>query len=72
MIEIKDFEDGKKCLSPSIFRKSKGPIIFSASHNSVNSNVNFENTIKGLAFNSKKTEGQGGIRDISMADFDIN
>ena len=55
-MEIKDFEDGKKCLSPSIFRKTKGPIIFSASHNSLNSNANFENSIKGMNYSSKKTE----------------
>ena len=24
---MKDYEGGKKCLSPSIFRKNKGPLI---------------------------------------------
>jgi hypothetical protein len=29
--EMKDYECGRRCLSPSIFRKSKGPIIFATS-----------------------------------------
>ena len=72
MLDLKDYEDGRKCLSPSIFRKSKGPIIFTASHTSITSNSNFEATVKGLAFNFKKQEGAGPIKEISLSDFDIN
>ncbi len=31
---MKDYECGMRCLSPSIFRKSKGPIILATSSNS--------------------------------------
>jgi hypothetical protein len=72
LIEIKDFEDGKKCLSPSIFRKSKGPIIFSASHQALTSNATFETSIKGVQIGSKRGDGAGLVKEISLNDFDIN
>jgi hypothetical protein len=45
---VKDYEDGKKCLSPSIFRKTKGPIIFTAQGGSLNGGTTFELNIKGI------------------------
>jgi len=53
--EMKDYEHGKKVLSPSIFRKSKGPIIFAAS----SANFSVESTVKSgsLATQAKKGEG---------------
>jgi hypothetical protein len=39
---MKDFEEGRRCLSPSIFRKSKGPIILTTSSAALTSNNTIE------------------------------
>jgi hypothetical protein len=39
---MKDYEEGRKCLSPSIFRKSKGPIILTTSYAALTSNNTIE------------------------------
>jgi len=46
LIEIKDFEGGKKCVSPSIFRKSKGPIIFASQNSQIQATSNGDVTFK--------------------------
>jgi len=66
LLEIKDFEGGKKCLSPSIFRKSKGPIIFASQNANVLSNGNFEVSVKGLTFGAKKGEGANVTKELSL------
>ena len=56
---MKDYEQGKRVLSPSIFRKSKGPIILAASSAAISTTMTFDTvTSKGngssLAGGSKK------------------
>jgi hypothetical protein len=72
LLEIKDYQDGKKCLSPSIFRKSKGPIIFTAQSGTLNGGGGFEVSLRGLQVGSRKTEGANVAKEISLQDFDIN
>jgi hypothetical protein len=71
---MKDFEAGKKCLSAQIFRKSKGPIILSAPNTILlNSTVAVDGaTFKGIQTNGKRTDTPANIKDITLADFDIN
>jgi hypothetical protein len=37
--EMKEYECGRRCLSPSIFRKSKGPINFATSSTATATNI---------------------------------
>jgi hypothetical protein len=52
---MKEYECGKKCLSPSIFR-SKGPVVLASSSASTSANTDF--TVKGIqSLTFKKPEG---------------
>jgi hypothetical protein len=46
--EMKEYEGGKKCLSPSIFRKSKGPMVLAAASSTLTSAGNVDLSIKSL------------------------
>lgn len=71
--EIKDFDCGKKCLSPSIFRKNKVPLLFGiASSNSNPSSIASDSTSKSIAIGSKKVENIQGFKESNQIDFDIN
>jgi hypothetical protein len=74
---MKEFEGGRRCLSPSIFRKSKGPLIFATSSSSITTNVydgsrNFQpaGSFKGKA--GPLSDPQLIPKDISIQDYDIN
>lgn len=70
--EIKDYEAGKKCLSPSIFRKTKGPLIVGTNQSSAATSIASETTARSNPSGGKKAEGAGVIKDFNMADFDVN
>jgi hypothetical protein len=71
--ELKDYEGGKKCLSPSIFRKTKGPLILGSGNiSSGATSTSSETTIKNSANGGKKTETMSGLKEFSVSDFDIN
>ena len=71
---MKDYEGGKRCLSPSIFRKSKGPIVLTASAAAITSTNTFDTTIRGLQTQGtfKKPDGSTISKDISIQEYDIN
>jgi|LauGreDrversion4_2_1035121.scaffolds.fasta_scaffold2162218_1 hypothetical protein len=71
---MKDYEEGRRCLSPSVFRKSKGPIILTTSSSALTANSTIDASIKGLNNGLKKgpTDPSGVSKEISMQDFDIN
>ena len=70
---MKDFENGKRCLSPSIFRKSKGPVILSSSCAAFMGNNQLEVPNKVTQSQSiKKTETIALAKDASIAEYDIN
>eukprot|EP00347_Sterkiella_histriomuscorum_P020303 403338323 len=84
LMEIKDQEGGKKCLSPSIFRKSKGPILFAVqsanfqtqggvSTTAANSgSANNDTSNKTSNFPSKRIDSAAIIKELTLQDFDIN
>ena len=61
---MKDFEHGKKVLSPTIFRKSKGPIIIAAP----SANFSVETTVKAgsLGLQGKKGDGLAHAKELSL------
>jgi hypothetical protein len=71
---MKDYEEGRRCLSPSVFRKSKGPIILTTSSNALTANSTIDASIKGLNNGLKKgpIDPSGVSKEIGMQDFDIN
>jgi hypothetical protein len=71
--ELKDYEGGKKCLSPSIFRKTKGPLILGSGNiSSGATSTSSETTSKNTTNGGKKTETMAGLKEFSVSDFDIN
>jgi hypothetical protein len=75
--ELKEFEEGKRVLSPSIFRKSKGPIILSASAagfiSQISASQNLEGTQKTISQGTfKKPEASAIVKDVSLVEYDIN
>ncbi|CDW73737.1 myb-like dna-binding domain-containing protein [Stylonychia lemnae] len=73
LLEIKDQEGGKKCLSPSIFRKSRGPIIFAVqSSNFTSQNGNLDVPVKTGSLSSKRIDGNQVAKELNLQDFDIN
>lgn len=72
LLEIKDSEDGKKCLSPSIFRKSKGPIIFASSNPTVAPSGSVDAQFKSNGTSLRRQEGGGLVKEVSLGDFDVN
>jgi hypothetical protein len=71
---MKDYEEGRRCLSPSVFRKSKGPIILTTSSSALTANNSIDASIKGLNNGLKKglADPSGISKEIGMQDFDIN
>ena len=63
---MKDYALGKKCLPPSIFRKSKGPIILSTSSQYLNVSGPLETSLKGINNGAKRSEALGIIKDASL------
>lgn len=63
---MKEYECGKKCLSPSIFRKSKGPVVLASASASTSANTDF--TVKGIqSLTFKKPEGINVVnKDLSF------
>lgn len=59
-------------MSPSIFRKSKGPIIFASQNSQVASNTNIEYTFKSYQASGRKGEGANNIREAGLQDFDTS
>ena len=73
--ELKEFEEGKRVLSPSIFRKSKGPIILSASAAGFASQVaqNLEISQKSASLgNFKRPESSSLVKEVSLVEYDVN
>jgi hypothetical protein len=79
--EMKEYECGRRCLSPSIFRKSKGPIIFATSTSAAATNIALTDggakpLQSGLAFKGKLAgsfvDATGLPKDLSTNDYDIN
>jgi hypothetical protein len=75
--EMKEFEGGRRCLSPSIFRKSKGPIIFATSSSSITTNVvdgsrNFQPAASFKGRPGTLSDPSVMAKDISIQDYDIN
>jgi len=71
--EMNDYEEGKKVLSPSIFRKNKGPIILAASMAAISSNNSLEapnRTLSAAGF--KKPESLAAAKEITLQDYDIS
>lgn len=67
---MKNYEQGMKVLSPSIFRKSKGPLVLAASAVA----GQFDSSAKPVAPASllgKKPESLGGSKEFSLQDYDI-
>jgi len=52
---MKDYEEGRRCLSPSVFRKSKGPIILTTSYATLTANNTIDAQVKGFNAGIKKT-----------------
>lgn len=78
---MKEYECGRRCLSPSIFRKSKGPIIFATSTSAAATNIastdgGAKALQSGLTFKGKLTGTFGDLsglpKDLSTNDYDIN
>jgi hypothetical protein len=60
-------------LSPSIFRKIKGPLILgSGSISSGTTSTSSESTIKTAVNGGKRVEGVAGLKEFTISDFDIN
>jgi hypothetical protein len=76
--EMKEYEEGKKILSPSIFRKSKGPIMLSASSTALTSTNSLTASLtdasqKVVPSNGfKKPDATAIAKDVSILDYDIN
>jgi hypothetical protein len=71
--ELKDYEGGKKCLSPSIFRKTKGPLILGSGNiTSTTTSTTSETTARTSLNGGKRCESLAGLKDFSISDFDIN
>jgi hypothetical protein len=78
---MKEYECGRKCLSPSIFRKSKGPIIFATSTSTAATNIGSTDgasrpvqsavSIKGKPL-GPMNDTLALTKDLSMNDYDIN
>lgn len=62
--EIKDYEGGKKCLSPSIFRKTKAPLIVGSSNSSTKASTNIDPLLKAQTSSSKKVESFLPLKDL--------
>ena len=78
---MKEYECGRRCLSPSIFRKSKGPIIFATSTSSAATNIgSTDGTCRpvqsAVSFKGKPLGPMSDTvalsKDLSMNDYDIN
>lgn len=78
---MKEYECGRRCLSPSIFRKSKGPIIFATSTSTAATNIASSDggakTLQtGLTFKGKLAgsfgDASGLPKDLSTNDYDVN
>jgi hypothetical protein len=76
LLEMKDYEGGRKCLSPSIFRKNKGPLILgghgAASQSGPPTSASSDTTSKGFQTGAKKSDLTNGLKDFNMGDMDIN
>ena len=62
---MKDFEQGKRVLSPTIFRKSKGPLIMSAT------GLSNDTKTSTIVSQTKKGDGPPLTRDVSVQEYDI-
>ena len=62
--EIKDVEGGKKCLSPSIFRKAKAPFVLASGNISTTPSTSSESSGKSQATTGRKLEPLGPYRDL--------
>lgn len=71
---MKEYAGGKKCLSPSIFRKSKGPIVLVASSQTLTSTGVLEAPVKSLqsAAVLKKNDTAAIAKELSLQDYDLN
>ena len=75
LLEMKEYECGKRCLSPSIFRKSKGPIVLAASSSTFASTNTFESPLKSIQPSTpgyKKGDSTGQVKELTLQDYDIN
>jgi hypothetical protein len=70
--EIKDYEGGKKCLSPSIFKRTKGPLIVGTNHSSATTSTSSETTAKSTQSGGKRGEAAATLKEFNKADFDSN
>lgn len=71
---MKDYEGGKKCLSPSIFRKNKAPLIVGtmSSISGPPTSASSDTTNKGPTMSGKRGESTLGQKEFSIADMDVN
>jgi hypothetical protein len=75
-LEIKDSEGGKKCLSPSIFRKSKGPVVLAAPMAPGSEPLRLAGARRAdnapAGGTGAGNGGGGAIASFTLADYDIN
>lgn len=75
LMEMKNYEQGMKVLSPSIFRKSKGPVVLAASASALTSASQFDSSARPgqtSALLSKKPDATGVAKEFSLQDYDLN
>jgi hypothetical protein len=72
ILEIRDQEGGRKCLSPSIFRKNKAFLLGGSLVQSLQVATPHEFSSKGAPVGGKKSDGAALIKDFSAQDLDIN
>lgn len=62
---MKEYHAGKKCLSPSIFRKAKGPLIVGTTFTSPPTSASSESTLKSMQNGGKKADGLGMAKEFN-------
>lgn len=65
--EMKEYEGGKRCLSPSIFRKSKGPVVLTASSAAI---ATASEAPSKAGPGVKRAESMA--REVTLQDYDVN
>jgi hypothetical protein len=74
-MEMKNYEQGMKVLSPSIFRKSKGPIVLAASAAALAASGQFDSQARPgqpSSLLSKKPDSSNIAKEFSLQDYDLN
>jgi hypothetical protein len=59
-------------LSPSIFRKTKGPLIAGTNLSSGTTSTSSDTTARSIPSGGKKVDLAAGTKEFNLADFDLN